>query len=228
MTLFNDIMPYFDEFIHVYGWNMSILWSPLKIWTPKNFTTANFRHPVSKSWLRHWRRKSYMWPLYVYYINCYSCKNAKQGRWFYNYWKMTLILLPKWYQLEHLGVSTYRLVQNIAHRCQHLLIVPKNAPRSQHLQQVQSNAQKSQHLLIVPKNAPRCQHLPVVPNHAPWCQHLQLIQIMSICQHLALVPNDGQRCQHLSPIPSYISRFQHLPVVPRNAPRWQHQKIIFP
>ena len=56
MTLFNDIMPYFDEFIHVYGWNMSILWSPLKIWTPKNFTTANFRHPVAKSWLRHWCR----------------------------------------------------------------------------------------------------------------------------------------------------------------------------
>ena len=53
MTLINDIMPYFDEFIHVYGWNMSILWSPLQIWTPKNFTTANFRHPVSKSWLRH-------------------------------------------------------------------------------------------------------------------------------------------------------------------------------
>ena len=54
MTLITDIMPYFDEFIHVYGWNMSILWSPLKIWTPENFTTANFRHPVSKSWLRHW------------------------------------------------------------------------------------------------------------------------------------------------------------------------------
>ena len=53
MTLFNDIMPYFDEFIYVYGWNMSILWSPLKIWTPKSFTTANFRHPISKSWLRH-------------------------------------------------------------------------------------------------------------------------------------------------------------------------------
>ena len=52
MTLFNDLMPYFDEFINVYGWNMSILWSPLKIWTPQNFTTANFRHPVSKSWLR--------------------------------------------------------------------------------------------------------------------------------------------------------------------------------
>ena len=60
MTLFNDIMPYFDEFIHVYGWNMSILWSPLKIWTPKNFTTANFRHPVSKSWLRHcsWSKRN--------------------------------------------------------------------------------------------------------------------------------------------------------------------------
>ena len=53
MTLFNDIMPYSDELIYVYGWNMSILWSPLKIWTPQNFTTANFRHPVSKSWLRH-------------------------------------------------------------------------------------------------------------------------------------------------------------------------------
>ena len=53
MTLFNDIMPYFDEFIQVYGWNMSILWSPFKNWAPKNFTTANFRHPVSKSWLRH-------------------------------------------------------------------------------------------------------------------------------------------------------------------------------
>ena len=52
-ALFNDFMPYFDEFTHVYGWNMSILWSPLKIWTPQNFTTANFRHPVSKSWLRH-------------------------------------------------------------------------------------------------------------------------------------------------------------------------------
>ena len=55
MTLFNDAMPYFNEFIHIYGWNMSILWSPLKMWTPKNFTTANFRHPVSKSWLRHWK-----------------------------------------------------------------------------------------------------------------------------------------------------------------------------
>ena len=53
ITLCNDIMPYFDEFIHVYGWNMSILWPPLKMWTPQNFTTAYFRHPVSKFWLRH-------------------------------------------------------------------------------------------------------------------------------------------------------------------------------
>ena len=52
MTLFNDIKPYFDGFIHVYGCNMSIFVSPLKIWTPKNFTTANFRHPVSKCWPR--------------------------------------------------------------------------------------------------------------------------------------------------------------------------------
>ena len=61
MTLFNDIMPYFDELIHVYGWNM---WSPLKIWTPKNFTTDNFRHPVSKSCLRHcWlSQMSRIWP----------------------------------------------------------------------------------------------------------------------------------------------------------------------
>ena len=53
MTFLNDIKPYFDEFTHVYSLNMSILWSPLKIWTPQNFTSANFRHPVSKSWLRH-------------------------------------------------------------------------------------------------------------------------------------------------------------------------------
>ena len=52
MTLYKDIMPYFDKFIHVYGWNMSILWSPSKFWTPQNFAIANFRHPVSKSWLR--------------------------------------------------------------------------------------------------------------------------------------------------------------------------------
>ena len=54
MTLYNDIMPYVDKFIHVNGWNLGILWSPLKIWTPKHFTIANFGHPVSKSWLKPW------------------------------------------------------------------------------------------------------------------------------------------------------------------------------
>ena len=39
-------------------WNLSILWSPLKIWTPTKFTIANFGHPVSKSWLRPWSRTS--------------------------------------------------------------------------------------------------------------------------------------------------------------------------
>ena len=54
LTLYKDIMTYRDEFIHVHGWNLSILWSPLNIWTLQNFTTANFGHPVSKSWLRPW------------------------------------------------------------------------------------------------------------------------------------------------------------------------------
>ena len=53
MTFYKDIMPYLDKFKHVYGWNLRKLWYPLKIWTPKNLTIANFRHPVSKSWLSH-------------------------------------------------------------------------------------------------------------------------------------------------------------------------------
>ena len=52
ITSYKDIMPCSDEFVHVYGWNLSILWSPLKIRMPKIFTSANFRHPVSKSWLK--------------------------------------------------------------------------------------------------------------------------------------------------------------------------------
>ena len=52
ITLYKDIMPCFVELVHVYGWNLSILWFLLKIWTPKTFTIANFRHQVSKSWLR--------------------------------------------------------------------------------------------------------------------------------------------------------------------------------
>ena len=45
-------MPYFNNEIHVYGYNQSILWSPFKNRTPKNFTINNFGHPVSKSWLK--------------------------------------------------------------------------------------------------------------------------------------------------------------------------------
>ena len=52
MTLFNDIKPDFNELIHVYGCYLSTLLSPLKNWTPQNFTIVNFGHPVSKSWLR--------------------------------------------------------------------------------------------------------------------------------------------------------------------------------
>ena len=53
MTLYKDIMLYFEKFIHVYGLNLSMLLPPLKVWTPKNLTDfANFGHPVSKSWLR--------------------------------------------------------------------------------------------------------------------------------------------------------------------------------
>ena len=54
MPLYKDIMPYFDKFIHVYGFSLNILWSSLKIWMPKNLTIVNFGHPVSKSWLRPW------------------------------------------------------------------------------------------------------------------------------------------------------------------------------
>ena len=50
--LYKDIIPHFNKFIHVYGWNLSILWHQLKNWTPKTFTIANLGHPVSKSWLR--------------------------------------------------------------------------------------------------------------------------------------------------------------------------------
>ena len=50
MMLYNDIMPYFDKCIHVKGWNLSKLWSPLKMWAPEDFTSNYFGHPVSKSW----------------------------------------------------------------------------------------------------------------------------------------------------------------------------------
>ena len=54
MTLYKGVMLYFDKFIHVNGWNLSILWCPLKIWIRQNLTIANFGHPVSKSWLGPW------------------------------------------------------------------------------------------------------------------------------------------------------------------------------
>ena len=42
-------MPYFDKFVSL---NMSVLHSSFKMWIPPNFTTANFGHSVSKSYLR--------------------------------------------------------------------------------------------------------------------------------------------------------------------------------
>ena len=53
MTLYKDTLPYFNQYIHVYNWNLSILWSTLKKWISQNFTIANFGHPVPKYWLRH-------------------------------------------------------------------------------------------------------------------------------------------------------------------------------
>ena len=49
MTLYKDNMPCFYKFIHIYGWNLSILWPPLKIHhTPK-------RWPVSSRVAWQWR-----------------------------------------------------------------------------------------------------------------------------------------------------------------------------
>ena len=67
-------MPYFDKFVHVYGWNLSILWSPLNIWMPQNFTIANFGHPVSKSWLRTWTALWWLAQTSRIVIKCLSCK----------------------------------------------------------------------------------------------------------------------------------------------------------
>ena len=46
-----NVMSYFNKEIHIDGCNLSILWPPLKNRVAKNFTTAIFGHPVSKSWL---------------------------------------------------------------------------------------------------------------------------------------------------------------------------------
>ena len=60
MTLYKDSMPEFNNEIHCYGCKQSILWSPLKNWTPKIFEIVNFEHPVSKSWLRPWLVEEYV------------------------------------------------------------------------------------------------------------------------------------------------------------------------
>ena len=53
MALYKDIMPYFD--FNPCSWLKSeYIVVASKIWTPQNFTIANFRHPVSRSWLRPW------------------------------------------------------------------------------------------------------------------------------------------------------------------------------
>ena len=78
MTLLNDIMPLLMNLCMFMVEIWSILWSPLKIWTPKNFTTANFRHPVSKSWLRHWTALTLML-LLTDFTNTKWCKNP--GKW---------------------------------------------------------------------------------------------------------------------------------------------------
>ena len=48
MTLHEE--PYFIFLVLTF--NLSILWPPLKVRTPQNYTIVNFGHPVSKSWLR--------------------------------------------------------------------------------------------------------------------------------------------------------------------------------
>ena len=48
MTLYNDIVPDFNEVIHVYGCYLSILLCPLKNMTSLNYTIVNFGQPVSK------------------------------------------------------------------------------------------------------------------------------------------------------------------------------------
>ena len=56
MTLFNDIMPYFDEFICMFMIEIGVYCDPPEKFGRPNIlqSSANFRHPVSKSWLRHW------------------------------------------------------------------------------------------------------------------------------------------------------------------------------
>ena len=52
MALNKDIMPFYNKKIHGCGYNLNILWSPLKNRMPKNLTIYNFGHIVPESWLR--------------------------------------------------------------------------------------------------------------------------------------------------------------------------------
>ena len=76
MTLYKDTMLYFNKLIHVYGCNLSILWSPLK--NPKNlqlpifgtqFLNSSHAPGSNQKWFwAHWvgmgsNRKWSRWPL---------------------------------------------------------------------------------------------------------------------------------------------------------------------
>ena len=60
ITLYQNIIPYFNKLIHMYGYNLSIL--SLKYRMPNNCTIANLGHQVSKSRLRP------TWPVPVYIL----------------------------------------------------------------------------------------------------------------------------------------------------------------
>ena len=52
MTLYENIMLISISKYIFHVCNLNILWPPLKNRMPQNFTIANFRHPLSTSWLR--------------------------------------------------------------------------------------------------------------------------------------------------------------------------------
>ena len=57
MTLYKNSMAYFNKFIHVYVWNLSILWSglvPFDKIDAQQFYNCQFWAPSSQSWLRPW------------------------------------------------------------------------------------------------------------------------------------------------------------------------------
>ena len=76
MTLYNNIMPYFDIFIHFYGWNLEYIVASLKIWTPEISTIIKFGHSVSKTWLRPCQ--------YVYTFNGFPKQLLEEQKGFSN------------------------------------------------------------------------------------------------------------------------------------------------